>query len=283
VGHVAEPTEYQGIHLSPDGKRLAVSASFASPNPDIWVFDLVHGSKTRLTFDPASHHLPSWSQDGQRVAFISQTGTYRSSLHARLANGGGQDELLLAPDDPAAGLFWPQWSPDGHYLVYQQQAGPTGGSIWAVPISGDRKPFLIVKPESPQATIASYRLSPDGRWLAYNSTDSGREEIYVTGFPGGRGRWQVSQEGIFFHPVWRADGNELYYLGRDGFLHAASVNSKGDEFEVEKSQALFPVRSFIWNPFDVSPDGRRFVFVVSPGVPSSPMTLVLNWNKKLRQ
>jgi len=31
-------------------------------------------------------------------------------------------------------------------------------------------------------------LSPDDRWLAYVSDDSGREEVYVTPFPGPGGR-----------------------------------------------------------------------------------------------
>ena len=159
-----------------------------------------------------------------------------------------------------------------------------GASVWAVPTSGDHKTFSIIKPESPQATIVNDRLSPDGRWLAYSATDSGRQELYVTAFPSGKGRWQRSQEGAGSPPVWRADGKELYYLGSDGILHAAVVNTKGNEFEVENSRALFAIRfASISCPFDVSPDGQRFLFAVPPEIPSSPMVLVLNWDMELKR
>ncbi len=98
---------------------------------------MAHGSKTRLTFDPANHLEPSWSPDGQRVVFVQLTGSRisaGSTIHARAANGGGQDELLVGPENTTVPVTfsWPQWSPDGKYLIYHKASGPSGGSIWAV-------------------------------------------------------------------------------------------------------------------------------------------------------
>jgi len=92
---------------------------------------------------------------------------------------------------------------------------PTGVGIWALPLTGERKPFPIVQTQSPQARIVNFRLSPDGRWLAYSCTESGREEVYVTHFPSGQGRWQVSQTGGTF-PAWRGDSKEIWFVGIDG-------------------------------------------------------------------
>ncbi len=287
LGPVAERAAYRGGALSPDGKRLALS--IGNPKSDIWVFDLERNIRTRLTFDDATHLMPSWSADGKRVAYMSQFGAYTMSgtdLHARLASGAGQDETIMAAKDDQGlpiSLMWPQWSPDGHYLAYMEQLGPTGTSVWAVPTSGDAKPQLVVKPESPAGKVTFFRISPDGHWLAYSSYDGGREEIYVTSFPSGNGRWQISrEEGTF--PVWRHDGKEIYFIGSVVQLVATSVNPRPDGFEVGSSQSLFELRNVLplGAPFDVSPDAKRFLVLTQPKVSASPMMLVLNWTADLK-
>jgi hypothetical protein len=98
---------------------------------------------------------------------------------------------------------------------------------------------MIVKPETPTGKIAFSRISPDGKWLAYSADDGGREEVYVTSFPNGNGRWQITREGGTF-PVWRGDGKEVYYVGYDSHLYAVEVNSRTGEFEVGNSQSSLP-------------------------------------------
>ena len=282
LSHVGERGGYKGSEPSPDGKRLAVA--LGEPSPDIWIFDLVHDSRTRLTFDPASHFMPTWSPDGQRIAYMVQTGpsgTFGSTLHWKLSNGSGSDQVLVTPQDPTGSLSWPQYSPDGRYVVYQERSGPNGASVWAAPLNGDGKPFPIVKPQSAQARIVFHRLSPDGRWLAYTSTDTGREEIYVTQFPSGNGRWQVSREGGTF-PEWRKDGKELYYLGLDTQLYAADTASQDNEFVAQNLKPLFSIKNAYPNgaPYQPDIDGKRFLVAVPPEGSTAPLTLVLNWTSE---
>ena len=287
LGHAADSDAYHGGRLSPDGKRLAVSSGdFSSP---IWILDLVRGTRNRLTFDDQAHRNPSWSADGERVAYNSLQGATvvtGASLHAKPANGSGADELLLEikePDGTPETLSFPQWSSDGRYLVYLRQSGPTGGGIWAMPTSGGGKPFLVAKPESPIGRVVYLRLSPDSHWLAYSAIEGSREEVYVTSFPEGVGRWQISREGGTF-PVWRGDGKEIYYYGLDATLDVVQVNAHGNQFEVGTMQNLFPMRNVLptGEPFDVTPDGKRFLVFQEPEGSSLPMTLVLNWNADLK-
>ena len=289
VGQISGREFFKGTgRISPDGKRMAVAVG--DPQGDVWVFDLIRGLRTRLTFGDATHLQPSWSSDGQRVVYVTQTGAIFSggtSIRSRLANGGGQEEILVPADTSAkvpVTVLWPQWSPDGNYLVYIQQSGPGGAAVLAVPTTGDKKPFAVVEAKSPQIRIVHYRLSPDGRWLAYTSTESGREEVYVTHFPSGSGRWQVSQTGGTA-PTWRGDSNEIYYIGVDGFFHSVTVNRKSGEFETDQVQTLFPVPFVapIGNPYDPSPDGQRFAFSTYPQTAPTPLVLVTNWTTDLKK
>jgi eukaryotic-like serine/threonine-protein kinase len=142
----------------------------------------------------------------------------------------------------------------------------------------------VVKPESASGKVMHVRLSPDSHWLAYSAIDGNAEEVYVTSFPEGNGRWQISGEGGTF-PVWRRDGREIYFLGLDATLHATQVNTQDNRFEVGNSQSLFAMRNVfaMGEPFDVSPDGKRFLVFNQPEGSSSPMLLVLNWAAELNK
>ena len=166
-----------------------------------------------------------------------------------------------------------------------EQSGPSGAAIWVLPTTGDRKPIPIVQPPSAQARIIQSRLSPDGRWLAYSSTESGREEVYVTHFPSGTGKWQVSQTGGTY-PVWRRDSKEIFFIGQEGNFQVASVGTKNDEFELEQVRILFPTGSYLaplGTPYDVAPDGQRFVFATLPESVPTPLVLVTNWTGDLKK
>jgi len=286
-GKVAERAFYKGSgRISPDGKRLAVSSG--DPQADIWVLDFATGAHTRLTFGGATHLAPSWSADGQRVVYTRQNGSTviaGTSVRARLASGAGQEESLIetTPETPAT-LLAPELSPDGRFLVYTSQKGPTGIGIWAMPLTGDRHPFAVVPPPASPARLVQYRLSPDGRWLAYSSTQSGREEVYVTHFPSGQGKWQVSQIGGTF-PGWSGGGKEIWFISTDLNMHVASVNPKSPEFEMGPLQSLFQITytSPVGTPYDVTPDGKKLVLTTFPESVPTPMVLVTNWAAELKR
>jgi serine/threonine protein kinase/Tol biopolymer transport system component len=286
LGKVAERGFYKGsARFSPDGTRLTFTAG--EPQADVWVMDLAHGNRTRLTFGGATHLSPSWSPDGQRVVYVYQGGAAArgTSLRSRPADGGGQEQILLEGETsaPVLRLLAPQWSTDGRYLLYIRSSGPVGASIWALPMSGERKPFPVVQPTTEQGRVVQYRLSPDGQWLAFSSTDSGREEVYVTRFPAGQGRWEVSQHGGSF-PTWSRQRGELFYISFEGTFNVAEVKEKPASFEVGQVQPLFPLNytSPLGDPYDVAPDGKRFIFASVPLGSPTPLVLVTNWAADLK-
>ena len=160
-------------------------------------------------------------------------------------------------------------SPDGKYLL-------SGfGDIMTLPLTGERKAEAYLQTKYTES-LASF--SPDGRWVAYGSDESGRREIWVQGFPERRGKWPVSAEGGST-PAWRADGKELYWVGPDRTLMAASVELQAARVRVLRTEALFLLPTVdLFASFQPSRDGRRFLVQEPEGAPQfRPMVVVENW------
>ncbi len=60
-----------GLALSPDGTRLAYSATVKGMNGEIYVLNLATKKSKRLTWNDAVDHSPTWSPDGTKLAFAS--------------------------------------------------------------------------------------------------------------------------------------------------------------------------------------------------------------------
>jgi len=56
-------------------------------------------------------------------------------------------------------------------------------------------------------------VSPDGSLLLYISSETGEDEVFVTGFPSGQGKWQVSMEGGTY-ASWSPKGDEILFRDR---------------------------------------------------------------------
>ena len=85
-------------------------------------------------------------------------------------------------------------------------------------------------------------------------------------------------------PVWRADGQALYYLAPDGTMMAAPVTTRGTAMEPGTPVALFPTRivggagdGALGPQYDVTRDGRFLINTVLNDAAATPITLILNW------
>jgi eukaryotic-like serine/threonine-protein kinase len=263
--------EFNSLALSPDGGRLAVGVGQGAAL-NIWIKQLDRGPSTRLTFG-GKERRPFWSPDGRTVAFIRDSGG-SSAVYTRPADGGGEERLLVRLDRL---IQEGQWSRDGRWLVLRTDTGePGAGDIVAVhpgeagaALSAAVSPFIELNPA----------LSPDGRWLAYSSNESGITEVYVRPFPDAQGgRWQVSNGGGS-EPLWARDGRELFYL--DGALRMTAVQIRAaPTFTATGRTSLFDASGFVTAGFhqsyDVSPDGRTFLFA-SPVRAAAQGALQLVW------
>lgn len=127
LGVVAASDYAFNLSLSRDDQRLALSRLVSKRGlRDIWLYDLLRGTNSRFTFDPATEIQPVWSPDGSRLVFSSdREGAY--DLHQKLTSGGGREELLLHTSESK----WANdWSLDGRYIAYEADDPRTGLDLW---------------------------------------------------------------------------------------------------------------------------------------------------------
>ena len=144
-------------------------------------------------------------------------------------------------------------------------------------------------------------ISPDGRWMAYVSNEATGVpqvgDIYVRPFPEvNKGKWQVSTGGGN-SPLWSPDMRELFYLSDDNSVMAVPVETKptlsfGTPKMLFKSKCLGKIWSETGIPWDIAPEGKRFLMMKPPApaaaTPAAPtprpkITIVLNWFEELKQ
>jgi hypothetical protein len=159
--------------------------------------------------------------------------------------------------------------------------------IWVLPTFGDKKEFPVLNSPFNEQTP---HLSPNGRWLAYYSDETGSPELYVQSFsPDGKlgsDKKRISTNGGVY-PVWRHDGNELFFVASDGQMMATTVKTGGSDFEFDLPKPLFKTRMLAWtgnfHEYDVSPDGQRFLIGTLIGdSKATPPMVVSNWPSLLK-
>jgi Tol biopolymer transport system component len=277
LGFVDEASFYASPRLSPDGKRIAVAIS--EPNAskaNIWIYDVERGTRSRFTFAPARETFPVWSPDGVWLVYGSSArGPF--GLYRKRSDGTGPEELLLQTQNSTLPS---SFSPDGNLLAFDAFGGPQRAKtgILILPLTGDRKPYAFL--QTP-ANAGNAQFSPDGKWIAYVSDESGRSEVYVTGFPRPEGKWQVSSAGGQ-QPRWTRDGKELFYLeGRNGLM-VVDMKTEGG-FQAGQPRKLFPVRPLFGGLYDLAPDGRILVNTPQGEQATEPITVILNWTSDLKK
>ncbi len=91
------PGEESWPHFSPDGSRIAYTASY-NGNPDVYVIPVQGGVSTRVTYPSFADRLVDWHPDGKRLLFASNRAMgVRGLNHFYLvpATGGFPERLKI--------------------------------------------------------------------------------------------------------------------------------------------------------------------------------------------
>ena len=125
--------------VSPDAGQVALHVE-----RDVYVLNLASRLMRRVTREPANGLHPTWSPDGNRIAFMSWRNG-RSQIFIANVDGTEPTPVVTMPTGDAVD---PRWSPDGKYIAFVH--APVG----TTPASGDPPERMVYVLE-----IASQRVT----------------------------------------------------------------------------------------------------------------------------
>ena len=193
--HVAGDLTAAG--LSPDGKRLAVTARGE-------VFDVPAGEGVtrNITRTPgANERGADWSPDGRYIAYISDR-TGETEVYLQPSEGGDPVQLTDGSDTYIRSLVW---SPDSKSLIYTDRKN----RVVSVDVATKEKKTLL---QNPEGEFFDVSFSPDSRWITYTKPASNDfSVVYVYNLADGKEypvteKWYNSSS-----PVFSTDGRYLIF------------------------------------------------------------------------
>jgi Tol biopolymer transport system component len=138
-----------GVSVSPDGRRVAYQRRGPS-GFKIWISAVAGGPAVQLALDDSYQDAPTWSPDGNWIAYALSRGGRRALSKVRV--GAGEPPLVLKD-----GIVYPsnpKWSPNGALITCET---PDGFSV----VSSDGKQARVLAEEAPLA----HAWAPDSRSL----------------------------------------------------------------------------------------------------------------------
>ncbi len=271
-GDVIDRGTFQDAHISPDGKKVSAARADSGGHLEIYIYDMVRGTKSQFSFSQSRDDDPVWSPDGNTVVFDSARNG-KIDLFTRPADGSRQEELLYHDDFDKYPF---NWSLDGKYIAYETIVNGHF-DVWVMPMFGDRKPFAFLQEKY---NVRYPVFSPDGKWMSFTSFESGHSQVYIVAFPKPGGRFLV---GDGQEAVWNRNGKELLYLDDRSQVASVEVTAHGESVEMGKPQILFPTQLVGTGQFEIAPDGKRLLMMQAPMENLSSLTLVVNWPQELKK
>lgn len=226
-------------------RKLAVEVSrggFGLPQTDIFVINSPRSKPKRLV----EGLNPTWSPDGEKIAYCVRDGRGFGQIQLINADGSGHTQLT----NIKGGACPTDWSPDGEKIAFIAYGATP--SIFVMGKNGDNVSQII----------AGYgaKWSPDGKQQVFCRSPEGRgksDSIWIANADGTGATKVIEDDSQVLEVAWSPDGKSVVFSSERENKHKSAlfrVNLDGSGLEalaVDKQISLFfPVPS---------PDGTQLV------------------------
>jgi Tol biopolymer transport system component len=185
---------------SPDGQYIAFTAYPERAGDEIYVMPITGfmaedgTGATKLTDEPASDLDPTWSPDGQYIAFIS----FREGpSEVFYMNADGSRQVLIPT--ATGSKYGLQWSPDGGRLLFVLDTE----AAYAV----NRYGLNLMRVTGPVDMIGRSAWSPDASRVIYPSNG----DLWVASADGSGAVQLTDDPGTETHPDWWAPTGSIQF------------------------------------------------------------------------
>jgi Tol biopolymer transport system component len=268
------------IPWSPDGTQLI----FVNKLPEeqdwkLYVLDIDGGHTTTLTNEPGEYLLPSWSPDGEHIAFISASPSYRTTRDIFVVDKEGNNLTHLTRDLPNGAIFVfgdYAWSRNGESITFTADTNTFDREAWqanskstvyrasldgslTIVTSADKP---IIAWQSGRTLLRDIEGKPSFSWLRSDGSQSSLELCGSNDRASNIAYKQSNAGNLVLGANCSASGWILYWTNPDGTLTSKLMES----MIPARNDILFHM---IWSPDD------RFIAFISTDSDSSNSTTTL--------